>query len=91
MTNNSNLWEPLPKESVEGQVFSMPLSQNDGYTFGRLKLMPHSKILLHLHDKNCEWYLDEDTGKSYFCAKGDSHEFVNDSDSTKCLLSIKKD
>ena len=87
--SNESAWKPLLKEH-EGQVFCMNLSTDDDYTFGRLKIMPHSKIKLHLHEDDCEWYLDEESGDTYFCPKGESHEFVNDTDSIKYLLSIKK-
>ena len=83
-------WEPLLKDGVKGEVFVMNLSQNDTYTFGRIKMMPHSSIPLHPHKIDCEWYLDEETGETYFCPKGKSHDFVNDSNNIKYLLSVKK-
>ena len=50
---------------------------------GKLIVMPHSAIALHDHDKGCEWYLDEDTGRTYFCSKGGAHKFVNNTDKEK--------
>lgn len=88
--NNETRWKPLLKDGVEGEVLVMNLFQDDTYTFGRIKMMPHSKIPLHPHEIDCEWYLDEETGKTYFCPKGESHDFVNDSNDIKYLLSVKK-
>ncbi|MCI8471036.1 MAG: cupin domain-containing protein [Clostridia bacterium] len=88
--NKETRWEPLLKDGVKGEVFVMNLSQNDTYTFGRIKMMPHSSIPLHPHKFDCEWYLDEETGETYFCPKGESHDFVNDSNKIKYLLSVKK-
>lgn len=88
--NNETRWKPLLKDGVTGEVFVMNLSQNDTYTFGRIKMMPHSSIPLHSHETDCEWYLNEETGKTYFCPKGESHEFLNNSNDIKYLLSVKK-
>lgn len=85
-------WQQLLIKGVKIEgVFVMNLSQEDDYTFGRIKVMPHSKIPLHLHENDCEWYLDEKTGELInFCPKGESHQFLNDTNDTMYLLSIKK-
>lgn len=88
---NEELWQPLLMDGVEGEVFTMNLFQDDVYFAGRLKLMPYSKIPLHLHDKDCEWYWDEETGELVdFCPKGESHCLVNDTDRILRLKVIKE-
>ena len=88
---NEETWQPLLMDGVEGEVFTMNLPQNDVYTVGRVKLMPHSKIPLHPHDHDCEWYWNEETGELVdFCPKGNSHCLVNDTNHIMWLKSIKK-
>lgn len=84
-------WQPLLMDGVEGEVFTMTLHQDDIYTSGRIKLMPYSKIPLHAHRTDCEWYWNEETGELVdFCPKGESHCLVNDTDHILWLRSIKK-
>lgn len=84
-------WQPLLMDGVEGEVFIMTVVKNDVFTVARIQLMPHSKIPLHLHDKDCEWYWDEETGKLIdFCPKGESHCLVNNTDRIRWIKSIKK-
>ncbi len=59
--------------------------------FGKILMMPHSKIALHSCDAGCEWYLDEDTVRAYSCPQGGSHEFANNTDSEKHLLFVQKE
>lgn len=85
-------WQQLLIKGVKIEgVFVMNLFQEDDYTFGRIKVMPHSEIPLHPHENDCEWYLDEKTGDLInFCPKGKNHQFRNDTADTRYLLSIKK-
>ena len=86
-----NNWKKLVMEGIVGEVFTCTLFQNRIFTFGRIQVMPHSKIPHHFHPNDCEWYIDEETGELIsFCPKGEGHEFFNDTDFVKNLLNIKK-
>lgn len=61
------------------------------HRMGKLIVMPNSAIALHDHDTGCEWYLDEDTGRTYFCSKGGAHKFVNNTDKEKHLIFVQKE
>ena len=84
----------LAEEKVAyGQVYVRTLPENRThsgcYKTGQLIVMPHSAITLHDHLRGCEWYLDEDTGKTYFCPKGGSHRYSNDTDKEKHLFFVQ--
>ena len=86
-----NDWTDLPESVVEkGEVISKTLFSDGTYTFGRLIVLPHSKIRLHKHETDCEWYINESTGEVFHCPRGQSHEFENNTDHVVCLLFIKK-
>lgn len=86
-----SMWKLLLMKGIKGEVYTMNLFLGDVYTFGRIKLMPHSEIPLHQHTNDCEWYIDEESGKLVdFCPKGQSHSFANDTDDIKYLLFVKK-
>ena len=89
-------YDKLAAEKVEsGQVYVRTLFENRThagcYRVGQLIVMPHSAIALHDHDKGCEWYLDEDTGSTYFCPKGGAHKFVNNTNTEKHLIFVQKE
>ena len=89
-------FDKLAAEKVEfGQVYVRTLFENRThagcYRVGQLIVMPHSAIALHDHDKGCEWYLDEDMGSTYFCPKGGSHQFSNNTDKEIHLLFVQKE
>lgn len=90
MKTSNATWKPLIMKGLKGQIFVLNLSKDAKYTFGRICLGPHSEIPYHDHTTDCEWYINEDTGESWFCAKGEGHQFINDTDETVNLLSIKK-
>ena len=86
-----NKWTNLPEDVVEyGEIISKTLFSDDTYTFGKLIVLPHSKIRLHEHKTDCEWYINELTGETFFCPHGQSHEFTNDTEHVVSLLSVKK-
>ncbi len=90
MTQKSN-WKKLIMDGIVGEVFTYTLFQNESITFGRIKVMPYSKIPYHPHMDDCEWYLDEDTGELVdFCPMGKGHEFCNETDRVRNLINIKK-
>lgn len=83
---------PLDKNVVEyGEVYTHTLYKDSQLTIGLLFVMPHSKIASHLHQEDCEWYLNLDAREVVsFCQVGKAHEFVNDTDIPVTLLSVKK-
>ena len=86
----------LAEEKVEfGQIYVRTLFESRThagcYRMGQLILMPHSKIALHSHNVGCEWYLDEDNGQTYFCPKGGSHWFTNNTDEERHLIFVQKE
>lgn len=86
-----NKWTHLPKDVVEyGDIFSTTLFSDGMYTFGKILLYPHSKIRLHEHLTDCEWYINIETCETFFCQCGQSHDFTNDTNNKVYLLSIKK-
>lgn len=89
-------YRELSEEKVSyGKVYFRTMFETrtttECYRLGKLLMMPHSKIALHSHDVGCEWYLDEDTGETYFCPQGSTHEFVNNTNSEKHLLFVQKE
>ena len=89
-------FDKLAAEKVEfGQVYVRTLFENrthEGcYRMGQLIVMPHSGISLHDHLRGCEWYLDEGTGITYYCSKGGTHRYSNDTDEEKHLIFVQKE
>ena len=84
------LRKPLEKNKVEaGKVFIQPIYNGDLITISLLTVYPHSKIAVHTHKEDCEWYLNIQTGESHFCDIGGSHGYANDTDKKQLLLSVK--
>ncbi len=86
----------LAEEKVAfGQIYVRTMFESrtpsEHYCMGKIIVKPHSAIALHNHDTGCEWYLDEDTGGTYFCPKGKSHKFVNNTDREKHLIFVQKE
>lgn len=66
----------LPETVVENEkVISKILFSDEIYSFGRLIVLPHSKIRLHKHETDCEWYLNELTNELFYCPQVELHEF----------------
>ena len=99
MKNQPSIPEGFVKLAGEkvayGQVYVRTLPENRThsgcYKMGQLIVMPHSAIALHDHLRGCEWYLNEDTGRTYFCPKGGSHQFSNNTDKEIHLLFVQKE
>ena len=84
------LRKPLEKNKVEaGKVFIQPIYNGGLITISLLTVYPHSKIAVHTHKKDREWYLNIQTGESLYCDIGGSHEYANNSDKKQLILSIK--
>ena len=81
---------PLEKSNVEaGKIFIQPIYKGNLVTVSLLIVYPHSKIAVHTHKEDCEWYLNIKTGESHFCDIGGSHGYANDTDKKQLLLSVK--
>ncbi len=88
MEKNCN-WEPLSENLASEGVFSCPIVREKGFSISQLKLLPGAEIYNHPHLDDCEWYLNEDTGETFYCPKGASHSFRNDTDNIIHLISLK--
>lgn len=82
----------LDKSYTEGEVYQKVLytSKKKDFSVAKLFLMPHSKILTHLHDSDNEIYIiPSATRKVRTCYKGNSHSLSNKSDDELIVYSIK--
>ena len=82
----------LDKSFREGEVYQKLLytSKKNNFSVAKLFLMPHSRILTHLHDRDNEIYIiPSATRKVRTCYKGNSHSLTNKSENKLIVYSIK--